>query len=64
MMNGYQLGGKKLKVQHKRDNKPGKPYWWKWTMEFCIIYIVIHDQFNVNTICNFCNIKVYVDIDY
>jgi hypothetical protein len=25
-MNGYQLGGKKLKVQHKRDNKPGKPY--------------------------------------
>jgi hypothetical protein len=44
MMNGYQLGGKKLKVQHKRDNKPGKPYWWKWTMEFCIIYIVIHDQ--------------------
>jgi CUG-BP- and ETR3-like factor len=26
MMNGYQLGGKKLKVQHKRDNKPGKPY--------------------------------------
>jgi hypothetical protein len=44
VMNGYQLGGKKLKVQHKRDNKPGKPYWWKWTMEFCIIYIVIHDQ--------------------
>lgn len=26
MMNGCQLGGKKLKVQHKRDNKPGKPY--------------------------------------
>ncbi|KAM6558467.1 hypothetical protein CsatA_027706 [Cannabis sativa] len=26
MMNGYQLGGKKLKVQLKRDNKPNKPY--------------------------------------
>lgn len=34
MMNGCQLGGKKLKVQHKRDNKPGKPYWWTRTMEF------------------------------
>lgn len=27
MMNGYQLGGKKLKVQLKRDNKQNKPYW-------------------------------------
>jgi len=26
MMNGFQLGGKKLKVQLKRDNKQGKPY--------------------------------------
>ncbi|KAL3517502.1 hypothetical protein ACH5RR_020091 [Cinchona calisaya] len=26
MMNGYQLGGKKLKVQLKRDNKQSKPY--------------------------------------
>ncbi|CAK7348228.1 unnamed protein product [Dovyalis caffra] len=26
MMNGCQLGGKKLKVQLKRDNKQGKPY--------------------------------------
>ncbi|XVF32678.1 hypothetical protein REPUB_Repub17cG0103400 [Reevesia pubescens] len=26
MMNGYQLGGKKLKVQLKRDNKQNKPY--------------------------------------
>ncbi|KAJ9543113.1 hypothetical protein OSB04_022820 [Centaurea solstitialis] len=25
MMNGYQLGGKKLKVQLKRDNKQNKP---------------------------------------
>lgn len=24
-MNGYQLGGKKLKVQLKRDNKQNKP---------------------------------------
>lgn len=27
MMNGFQLGGKKLKVQLKRDNKESKPYW-------------------------------------
>lgn len=26
MMNGFQLGGKKLKVQLKRDNKESKPY--------------------------------------
>ncbi|ONH93768.1 hypothetical protein PRUPE_8G251600 [Prunus persica] len=26
VMNGYQLGGKKLKVQLKRDNKQNKPY--------------------------------------
>ncbi|PIN26061.1 RNA-binding protein CUGBP1/BRUNO (RRM superfamily) [Handroanthus impetiginosus] len=26
MMNGFQLGGKKLKVQLKRDNKQNKPY--------------------------------------
>ncbi|KAH8489254.1 hypothetical protein H0E87_024769 [Populus deltoides] len=26
MMNGFQLGGKKLKVQLKRDNKQSKPY--------------------------------------
>ncbi|XP_077240585.1 RNA-binding protein-defense related 1 isoform X2 [Tasmannia lanceolata] len=26
VMNGYQLGGKKLKVQLKRDNKQSKPY--------------------------------------
>lgn len=26
MMNGCQLGGKKLKVQVKRDNKQSKPY--------------------------------------
>lgn len=26
-MNGYQLGGKKLKVQLKRDNKQNKAYW-------------------------------------
>lgn len=26
MMNGCQLGGKKLKVQLKRDNKQSKPY--------------------------------------
>lgn len=26
MMNGRQLGGKKLKVQLKRDNKQNKPY--------------------------------------
>lgn len=25
-MNGYQLGGKKLKVQLKRDNKQNKAY--------------------------------------
>ncbi|KAG8389417.1 hypothetical protein BUALT_Bualt02G0227200 [Buddleja alternifolia] len=25
-MNGFQLGGKKLKVEHKRDNKQNKPY--------------------------------------
>jgi CUG-BP- and ETR3-like factor len=26
MMNGYQLGGKKLKVQLKRENKQNKPF--------------------------------------
>lgn len=26
VMNGFQLSGKKLKVQHKRDNKQSKPY--------------------------------------
>lgn len=26
VMNGYQLSGKKLKVQLKRDNKQNKPY--------------------------------------
>lgn len=26
VMNGFQLGGKKLKVQLKRDNKQNKPY--------------------------------------
>lgn len=26
MMNGFQLGGKKLKVQLKRDNKQNTPY--------------------------------------
>ena len=26
MMNGFQLGGKKLKVQLKRENKQNKPY--------------------------------------
>jgi len=26
MMNGFQLGGKKLKVQLKRDNKQNKAY--------------------------------------
>jgi len=26
VMNGFQLGGKKLKVQLKRDNKQSKPY--------------------------------------
>lgn len=26
MMNGFQLNGKKLKVQLKRDNKQNKPY--------------------------------------
>lgn len=26
-MNGYQLGGKKLKVQHKRDNKQNQSQW-------------------------------------
>uniref|UniRef100_A0A0V0I056 Putative CUGBP Elav-like family member 5-like n=1 Tax=Solanum chacoense TaxID=4108 RepID=A0A0V0I056_SOLCH len=29
MMNGFQLDGKKLKVQLKRENKQNKPYWYK-----------------------------------
>jgi len=64
MMNGCQLGGKKLKVQLKRDNKQGKPYWWSWTMEFCTIHIVIHDPSDVNTFVICCNMKVQLDIDY